>query len=441
MSEPTMGRVVWEVADGTLGPVSGVVYLESRNAVRFPESPALTAVQSQLSCPVIDGKLCAPGATDASDPGVEVVASFQDVGLPDRVQWRAVFRLRGVVNPAPLVFDVPPGGTVDLTSVLPPDPGPGVVTVVLAEDRVLAEAARDEAVLAADVAEGARDEAVQSASAAAGAASSAAQSASAADGSAQAASASVGGAAESASTASAAASTATTARDEAVTARSGAVSARDQAETSAQAASGSAGSATSSAGVAAGHAGDAEQSATAAAGSATSATGSASAASTSAGAAEQSAADATESATAASASASQAAGSATAAAGSATTAQAAAQETIVAVSPLADWSGAVTIPQAQSRSGYLRRRLTGNVVLTLGAGVAGQAYTCTLDLSQDTSGGRTLTIRGALTAYAVAITLSTAANARDVIHLMWTGAEWIAMAAAPSVAIPTSWAV
>ena len=105
----------------------------------------------------------------------------------------------------------------------------------------------------------------------------------------------------------------------------------------------------------------------------------------------------------------------------------------------ATWSGAVSLTPTGPAT--IRATLTGNVTLTLGAGTAGVSYTVTLDLRQDTVGSRLLTIRGAGTSYAVPIALQTAANSRDIVHLLWTGSDWVALLGAPAVGIPTSWSV
>jgi hypothetical protein len=123
-------------------------------------------------------------------------------------------------------------------------------------------------------------------------------------------------------------------------------------------------------------------------------------------------------------------------------AEAARDETIITVDGSSDWTGAVALDAtAVGRSRFYRRRLTGNVTLTLAAGVAGQAYTVTLRLAQDATGGRTLKVANAATAYAVAPVLSTAANAVDLVHLLWTGSSWTCLVAAQALAIPSSWVV
>lgn len=120
---------------------------------------------------------------------------------------------------------------------------------------------------------------------------------------------------------------------------------------------------------------------------------------------------------------------------------AARDEMIVSVDAQSSISGAVTLQQAATRSKYLRRRLTGNVVLTLAPGVAGQAYTCTLELQQDATGGRTLTVANARTPYGIALPLSTPANSVDLVHALWNGSAWTLFLAGTQLGIPASWVV
>ncbi len=120
---------------------------------------------------------------------------------------------------------------------------------------------------------------------------------------------------------------------------------------------------------------------------------------------------------------------------------AARDEMIVAVDAQSSIAGAVTLQQAATRSKYLRRRLTGNVVLTLAPGVTGQAYTCTLELQQDATGGRTLTVANARTPYGIALPLSTPANSVDLVHALWNGSAWTLFLAGTQLGIPASWVV
>ncbi len=123
--------------------------------VTFTQWPTATpprmAVVERLECPIVNGDLCAPGSTT---PGVFVVATAQPAGQPSTIQWQASLVFDGVATqPAPVIFDVPAGGVVDLSVVVPTTPQPPIVVVVSHEDRVAAEqAAADAAASAADAA-------------------------------------------------------------------------------------------------------------------------------------------------------------------------------------------------------------------------------------------------------------------------------------------------
>lgn len=120
---------------------------------------------------------------------------------------------------------------------------------------------------------------------------------------------------------------------------------------------------------------------------------------------------------------------------------AARDEMIVSVDAQQSISGAVSLTQAATRSKYLRRRLTGNVTLTLSAGIPGQAYTCTLELQQDATGGRSLTVANARTPYGIALPLSAPANSVDLVHALWNGNTWSLFLAGTQLGIPASWVV
>ncbi|MEO2133392.1 hypothetical protein [Microbacterium sp.] len=125
-----------------------------------------------------------------------------------------------------------------------------------------------------------------------------------------------------------------------------------------------------------------------------------------------------------------------------TGAESARNETIVAVnnSP-AEWTGAVTLTANFTRSAYVRRRLTGNVTLTVSPGDTGRAYSCTLELTQDGTGGRSILFANVATPYGIAIPLSSAANAVDIVRLEWNGSRWAAFLGGAQLVIPTSWIV
>lgn len=102
-----------------------------------------------------------------------------------------------------------------------------------------------------------------------------------------------------------------------------------------------------------------------------------------------------------------------------------------------DWTGAVALSAAEARPGaFITRRLSGAATLTLPAGEAGVAHSCTLLLTQDATGGRTLTIPGALVPGGVAPTLSTAAGAVDLLHLLWNGTAWMVLVGGLAMAVP-----
>lgn len=147
-------------------PLSGTVTLTpSVNLVRFPtlDPPRIAAISS-ITAQVVSGELKSPDGTG----GLFVIATDQPLGQPDTVQWKATFNLAGAsTQPAPVTFNVPAGGVVDLVTVIPAAPAPGTVTVVSAADRELAQQAAVEA-------RGYRDDAASSADAASQAASTAA---------------------------------------------------------------------------------------------------------------------------------------------------------------------------------------------------------------------------------------------------------------------------
>jgi hypothetical protein len=226
------------------------------------------------------------------------------------------------------------------------------------------------------------------------------------------------------------------------------LSARDAVAADKAAVNAKATAAASSASAAAGSASAADSSASAAAGSASGATSAAGVATSAASAADASAMAAAGSASAASGSATAAAGSATEAAGSATAAteartgaEDARDETIVQIAARTDWAGAATLTRAQTKSQFLKRRLTGNVVLTVNSGEPGLAYSTTLKLTQDATGGRTLVLANVASSYGVAIPLTASSNATDTIRLEWDGEVWSAYLGGQQMLIPTSWVV
>ena len=175
------GNVLEEV------PLEGnVILTPTVGVLRFPStSPPRTAVIQTLQCPVIGGILYPPGTPLGgpfpSQTGVAAVASDQPAGLPTTVQWTASFSLENTsAQPNPVTFEVPSGGVVDLTTVMPATPEPGIVVVVSTESRDRAEAAAATATQKASAAASSATAAATSATNAATSASEAASSATAA---------------------------------------------------------------------------------------------------------------------------------------------------------------------------------------------------------------------------------------------------------------------
>lgn len=108
-------------------------------------------------------------------------------------------------------------------------------------------------------------------------------------------------------------------------------------------------------------------------------------------------------------------------------AETAAAEVVIAVSARTSLSGAESLPAALvAGPTYLKRILTGDSTLTIPAGTAGKVYTVTIDIKQDATGGRQLTVAGVKWPE-VAPVLRPGAGAHDVIHVMWNGEEWLGL--------------
>lgn len=181
----------------------------------------------------------------------------------------------------------------------------------------------------------------------------------------------------------------------------------------------------------------------AAADSATSASTSATNASTSAGTASSAATSASTSAGTATTAKTDAVTARTDAVTARDAAVAARDETVIAVGASVDWTGTVTPTSADvSQSRWWKRRLTGNTVLNLPDGVAGKAYSLIVEVKQDATGGRTLVVNqsgGVQVSWAYGVTpvMSSAANARDLWTLTWTGSEWVGGIGGQALAIGT----
>lgn len=102
-------------------------------------------------------------------------------------------------------------------------------------------------------------------------------------------------------------------------------------------------------------------------------------------------------------------------------------------------SGALDL-SGLTRQSFVHATLTGNVTVTLPtAPVVGM--TVTLELKQDSVGGRTLIVKNAVASFGVAVTLSTTPNALDEVHCVWDGVRWKVRVGGLSDSIPTSWIV
>lgn len=78
-----------------------------------------------------------------------------------------------------------------------------------------------------------------------------------------------------------------------------------------------------------------------------------------------------------------------------------------------------------TRSSTARATLTGNITaITLPTPASSESYTITLVLTQDATGSRTIAWGTILSAYGVDPVLTTAANAKDLLHLFWDGTSW-----------------
>lgn len=119
-----------------------------------------------------------------------------------------------------------------------------------------------------------------------------------------------------------------------------------------------------------------------------------------------------------------------------TEARAARDETIIAAPARIDWTGAVTLTSADvAVPRWIKARLIGNTTVMVPPGTAGRAYTVTLEVSQDATGGRTLTVPGVSWPQSIAPAVTAAANARDLLFLTWTGSDWIGTVGGQSLAI------
>lgn len=93
-----------------------------------------------------------------------------------------------------------------------------------------------------------------------------------------------------------------------------------------------------------------------------------------------------------------------------------------------------------TQQSFVHVTLTGNLTVVLpSAPIVGM--TITLELKQDSTGGRKLTMKNIPASFGVPITLSTAANALDEVMCLFDGVRWKARVGGLSDSIPTSWVV
>lgn len=116
-------------------------------------------------------------------------------------------------------------------------------------------------------------------------------------------------------------------------------------------------------------------------------------------------------------SATAAASSATAAETARTSAETAGNQTEAAVTSGLSWTGTVDLTTTALTPVLLRATLTGNITVTLSTPPSNRAYTVTLVLVQDVTGGRSITLPGVKWSYGVPAVLSTAPDTVDILHL------------------------
>ena len=97
-----------------------------------------------------------------------------------------------------------------------------------------------------------------------------------------------------------------------------------------------------------------------------------------------------------------------------------------------NWSGAVSLANLLKPQ-TIRATLTGNVTgVTLPTWAADKSGAITLVLIQDGTGNRTW-VQPGLSMAGIKVALSTAANARDIVVMFWSGANWTCIPSAMNV--------
>lgn len=96
------------------------------------------------------------------------------------------------------------------------------------------------------------------------------------------------------------------------------------------------------------------------------------------------------------------------------------------------WSGSVSLTDVTSPR-TIRVTMNGNVTaVALPTWSSSESGSITLMISQDATGGRTWVMPGT-SASGIDVALSTAASARDLIVLFWTGVQWVVVPSAMAV--------
>ena len=114
---------------------------------------------------------------------------------------------------------------------------------------------------------------------------------------------------------------------------------------------------------------------------------------------------------------------------------AARDETEAVVTSGLAWSGAVDLASVAIGPVYLRATLSGNTTITLPTPDPTRAFTVSLDVSQDATGGWTLTILGAKASYGVKPVVTATPGGRDILHLLATGTDWVVVVGAANVGV------
>lgn len=120
--------------------------------------------------------------------------------------------------------------------------------------------------------------------------------------------------------------------------------------------------------------------------------------------------------------------------------QATALGDMMPVLPLGDISGTVDLTDIVLPK-MLTGRLVGDVSIEFGDLTAIPSFTIGMRLKQDPTGGRTLIVQNGLASFSSAVTLSTAANAVDLVWLLWDGVTLDVLSGATALGIPASWIV